>query len=386
MEPSRFKNRAMGSLTSAVADGKNCWAFVPKKLPHAIHYDASMGSAIAEANGALGQLAGLARQAPNPHLLLGPFIRREAILSSRIEGTQTDMAELYTYEAQLSSGTAPVESTDSQEVFNYVRALEYGLARLDNLPISLRLIRELHATLLRDVRGKDRDPGNFRRIQNWIPLPEGSVDRHFVPAPAQDMELAMRELEDYLHAPDENCHLVRIAMIHYQFEVIHPFLDGNGRVGRLIIAILLLHWGLIPHPLLYLSAFFEANREEYYKRLWSATENGAITEWVKFFLRGVAEQALDASQRVASLQNLRDEWLIRVTQKRRSGLNVRLIDSLFESPMITIPRAVKLLEVSYQSAKRHVDGLVEMGILSPVEGQSYNKMFFARDILNALSA
>jgi len=378
----------MGRLVPAIADGRTCWGFVPNALPHSIVYSPHLGTAISDATIAVGQLAGLAAQIPNPHLLLGPFIRREAVLSSRIEGTRTSIEELYAYEAQLSfPGMEPEQGTDPQEVFNYVRALEHGLKRLDTLPCSLRLIRELHSNLLRGVRGRDRDPGNFRRQQNWIPLPENLVDGNYVPPPVPEMEVALSEFERYLHEEDVHCKLVRIAMLHYQFECIHPFLDGNGRVGRLLISLLLVHWGLLPLPLLYLSAFFEANRMEYYSRLWAASSRGEITEWVEFFLRGVAEQALDAANRVRALQALQISWKARLTSQRAPSTALQLVDILFESPVITIPEAMRRLELnSYHSARRQVERLVEEGILKPVDDRSYGKLFLAEKVMTTIQA
>lgn len=382
MEPSRFRNHAMGTLVQAIADGKKCWSFIPNPLPHVINYTPRLASSLAAATGAIGELSGLARQISNPSLLLGPFMRREAVLSSRIEGTKTDIQELYAFEAQLNlPGLQQPDAGDSEEVLNYLRALQYGMRRLHEFPLSLRLIRELHHHLLQGVRGRDRDPGNFRSVQNWIPLPEGEKG-NFVPPPVPEMLNALGALETYLHEEDEHSALVRIALVHYQFEVIHPFIDGNGRLGRLLIALLLVHWKLLPLPILYLSGFFEEHRQEYYERLWAASARGEITEWVDFFLRGAADQAIDTARRVGRLQSLQLLWKSKMTGKRATSLGPALVDLLFEMPVITIPEAMRHLGLSsYKSAQRQVERLVEAGILHSTGDREYNKVFIAWDIL-----
>jgi Fic family protein len=267
-----------------------------------------------------GELAGLGRALPNPHLLIAPLVRREAVLSSRIEGTQTDLADLYAYEAgQLALPglrPAPPES-DVREVLNYVRALEFGLERVHSLPVSLRLARELHARLMEGVRGGRATPGEFRRSQNWIGPPGCTLNEaDYVPPPVAEMHEALDALEKYLHAQGDYPPLVRLAFIHYQFEAIHPFLDGNGRMGRLLLSLLLVNWDLLPLPLLYLSAYFERYRSGYYDLLMAVSQRGDWREWALFFLRGVAEQARDAITRIKGLQDLQIAWRERLTQAR----------------------------------------------------------------------
>jgi Fic family protein len=328
------------------------------------------------------------RTTPNPHLLIGPFMRREAVLSSRIEGTQADIVDLYAYEVgqlPLPGMELSPSEADVREVLNYVRALEYGLERLNTLPVSLRLIRELHERLLAGVRGEHATPGEFRRRQNWIGRPGCTLNEAtFVPPPVPQMRDALDAFEKYLHVGDVHPPLVRLAMVHFQFEAIHPFVDGNGRIGRLLISLLLVQWDLMPLPLLYLSAFFHRHRQDYYELLMAVSERGAWLDWIFFFLRGVAEQAQDAIFRAKRLQDLQAAWRQRLTRPRGSALPLRLAESLFASPVLTIPEAQRLLGVTYPSAQRNVQKLVEAGILRQVGESSYGRTFVATEILQVI--
>jgi len=350
MNPELFRQSPSGRLLQVGKGETAYWAFLPLSLPPDLPLDKGLVRTLSDADRALGELAGLGRTMPNPNLLIAPFIRREAVLSSRIEGTQADLTDLYAYEAgQLPLFTEvkpPPPEADVREVGNYVRAMEYGLKRLDTLPVSLRLLRELHARLMEGVRGEHATPGEFRRSQNWIGRPGCTIqDAEFVPPPVPEMQEALDAFEKYLHVEDNYPPLIRLAFIHYQFETIHPFLDGNGRIGRLAITLLLVNWDLLPLPLLYLSAFFEKHRQGYYDLLLGVSRQGAWPRWVEFFLRGVAEQARDAGQRAKRLQDLQEEWRARLAQKRSPGLLFRLADSLFETPILTIPQAQSLLGV-----------------------------------------
>jgi Fic family protein len=391
MNPERFRGSPSGRLVKAGHGETAYWAFVPRPLPPELPLDLGLMGALSAADRALGELSGLGRTIPNPHLLIGPFMRREAVLSSRIEGTLTDIADLYGYEAgQLPlpglARPAPPEA-DVREVLNYVRALEYGLQRLDTLPVSLRLLRELHERLLEGVRGQEATPGEFRRTQNWIGRPGCTLnDADFVPPAVPEMQGALGAFEKYLHRGDDYPPLIRLALIHYQFETIHPFIDGNGRIGRLLVSLLLVHWDLLPLPLLYLSAYFERHRADYYHLLLAVSERGAWREWAEFFLRGVAEQARDASNRAKQLQDLQLDWHQRLTQARASALLLRLADSLFESPVVTIPRAQRLLDVTYPSAQRNIEKLLAAGILHEIGESSYGRAFAAQEIMDAIGA
>jgi len=363
--------------------------FIPEPLPPGLSYDLELDQAVAESNRHLGELAGLARHLPNPHLLIRPFIRREAVLSSRIEGTEAGIADLYAYEAGqllLPNITREVPAADAREVRNYVLAMEHGLGRLGELPVSLRLLRELHRILMDGARGQTRAPGDFRRIQNWIGPPGCSMEEAtFVPPPAHTLEGLLGRLESYIHTKDPSHPLlVRLALIHYQFEAIHPFLDGNGRIGRLLISLLLVCWDLLPHPLLYLSAYFESRRREYYERLLGVSTHGEWRPWVLFFLRGVARQAQQASLLVKELQDLQQQWRTLLARPGASALETSLMETLFDQPVLSIPDAAARLEVTYPTAKKHVEHLFEIGILEAVQGTSNPKIFVAREILHML--
>ncbi len=389
MNIEQFRTSPSGRLLKIGSGEAAYWAFVPHPLPPTLRFDAELVRTLSDADRALGELAGLGRAMPNPHLLIGPFIRREAVLSSRIEGTQADIADLYAYEAgQLplpGLKPAPPES-DVREVLNYVRAMEYGLERLSTLPVSLRLLCELHERLMEGVRGEQATPGEFRHSQNWIGRPNCTLnDATFVPPPVPEMLEALGTLDKYFHQASELPPLVRLGLIHYQFEAIHPFLDGNGRIGRLLISLLLVNWNLLPLPLLYLSAYFELRRQEYYDLLLVVSERGAWQDWLIFFMRGVAEQARDAVTRAKQLQDLQLEWRKRLTHARASALLLRLADSLFESPLLTIPQAQRILNLTYRSAQLNVEKLIAAGILQSVDDSSYGKSFLAAEILEIIS-
>jgi Fic family protein len=377
-----------GRLVTIGSEQTAYWAFVPHPLPPDLPVDMELMHELSDAFYALGELAGLGRMVPNPHLLVQPFMRREAVLSSRIEGTQTNLRDLYAYEEQqrlfpFTKSTTP--ESDAREVLNYVKAMEFGLERLNTLPVCLRLIRELHERLMEGVRGGYAGPGEFRRTQNWIGPPGSTLNNAgFVPPLVPEMHDALSAFERYLHEDNSYPPLVRLALIHYQFEAIHPFNDGNGRIGRLLISLLMVHWKLLPLPLLYLSAFFENHREEYYDRLQAVSVDGAWFEWVVFFLRGVTEQSRDTIDRIKQLLDLQQEWRHRLTQTGRSTLPMQLMETLFEFPILSIPRAERLLDITYPTAKRHVDRLVAEGILTQAGDASYGKVFVAEDILRIL--
>jgi len=352
-------------------------AFVPSPLPPKLTVSWELSDALARAQGSVGHLRGIGRVLPNPHLLIHPFARREAVLSSRIEGTQASLGDLLLFEI----GSSAYERNDVHEVANYVGALEYGFGRLQELPVSLRLIRELHAKLLTGVRGESGDPGEFRSVQNWIGKPGTKIaDATYVPPPVAEMDVALDAFEKFLHAESHLPALIRLALVHYQFEAIHPFLDGNGRVGRLLITLLLHTEKLLDQPLLYLSAFFERNRDEYYERLLAVSTQGAWSEWIDYFLRAVHEQAVDAVNRANDLLALRDQYANRMTAARQSTLLLAMIDRLFQSPAVTIASAARDLGVTYASAKQNVEKLVAAGILEPLS-TTRNKAYMAREIL-----
>ncbi len=385
MDPAAFNESPAGQLIRVNVPPEPYWAFVPHPLPPGFAYDHQLVGKLSRADRALAELAGLGRIVTNPNLLIRPFMKREAVLSSRIEGTQAEIADLYAYEAgQLSIPglKPPAPEADVREVLNYVEALDYGLERLADWPISLRLIKEIHAQLMRGVRGGYAIPGEFRRSQNWIGAPGCTLRlATYVPPPVPEMNDALGALELYIHRDEEIPPLLRLAFIHYQFEAIHPFIDGNGRMGRLLMILLLVHWGLLPMPLLYLSAYFERHRDAYYAHLLAVSQQGAWRAWLAFFLDGVAEQAADAVARAKELSALQLDWRRRLAQARASALTLRLADALFETPILSIPQAERLLGATYRGAKLNVDKLVDFGILSPAGPSQGGKLFIARDIL-----
>ncbi|HEY6139931.1 MAG TPA: Fic family protein [Thermoanaerobaculia bacterium] len=374
MDPSTFVAPAAGRLVTTVGGAA---AFVPSPLPPELEHSWRLSNALARAQGSVGHLRGIGRVLPNPHLLIQPFARREAVLSSRIEGTQASVGDLYLFEI----GNPVSERSDVREVSNYVAALDHGFARLQELPVSLRLIREMHAKLLSGVRGESSDPGEFRSAQNWIGKPGTKIeDATYVPPPVAEMDIALDAFEKFLHADSHLPALIRLALVHYQFEAIHPFLDGNGRMGRLLITLLLHTERLLEQPLLYLSAFFEQHRDAYYAHLLGVSQRGAWSEWVEFFLRAVHEQALDAVERANRLLSLRDEYRTRMTAARQSALLLAMIDHLFLSPAVTIAGAARDLDVTYASAKQNVEKLVAARILEPLS-EARNRAYMAREIL-----
>lgn len=355
------------------------WSFVPNDLPPKLEVNWKLASLLSEADRKLSELAGIARTLPNPHLLIGPFSRREAVLSSKIEGTQASISDLMSFEAL---GVVASEKSDVREVANYVNALEYGLARLKKLPVSLRLLREIHQHLMHNVRGEGLAPGEFRKIQNWIGPPGCKIeDATFVPPPVHEMKQALGAFEKYIHAPSELPPLVRMALIHYQFEAIHPFIDGNGRVGRLLVTLLLCSEGLMPEPLLYLSAFFERHRSEYYRRLLAVSQEGDWPGWLSFFLRGVAEQSSDAIARAALLQELAAQYRETLQEARSSATLLKLADHLFLRPFVNTSYVAKAMKVSYPAAQKNIDKLIKAGILEEITGRQRRRIYRAGKIM-----
>jgi Fic family protein len=335
---------------------------------------------LSEADTLLGKLAGEGRRLPNPHLLIRPFVQREAVYSSRIEGTQSTLGELLAVEAGAAVARSPA---DLREVGNYVAALEHGLARLPALPLSLRLVCEIHAKLMDGVRGNSATPGEFRRSQNWIGSPGCTLAQaSYVPPPHEDMIEHLSAWERFLHE-DSLPPLVQAAWMHYQFEAIHPFLDGNGRVGRLLITLLLCERGVLPLPLLYLSAFFEATRREYYDLLRGITERSAWEEWLQYFCNGVARQAEDALSRAERINALLEKWRTEAAAEK-SSVPGQLIDLIGSNPYLT-PRNVEAkLGVAYNTAADAIKRLERRGILQKVGDRKRDRVFCAQEILSIL--
>jgi Fic family protein len=355
-------------------------AYVPDPLPPRLGWSDALAAALSRADLAVGRLAGEGRRLPNPHLLIRPFVRREAVLSSRIEGTQATLGELLAAEAGAAVERSP---EDLREVGNYVVALEHGLTRLADLPLSLRLVKELHERLMRGVRGDTATPGEFRRSQNWIgPAGCTLATASFVPPPPDRLMDCLGAWETFLH--DERLPpLVHAALAHSQFEAIHPFLDGNGRVGRLLITLLLVERQVLPSPLLYLSAFFEATRPEYYARLSGVTERGEWEEWLDYFLRGVAGQAEDALSRIQRIDTLVAGWRERIAAAP-SRVPERALGLFVENPFWTVNKLAERLGVAFTTAQRGLDRLEAAGVVMLGSEAKRNRFYCARAILDIL--
>lgn len=358
------------------------WAYVPPPLPPAVVLSPALVAALSRADRALGELSGVGRALPNPGLLAGSLVRREAVLSSRIEGTVATLSDLVLFEMDPSLER---RKGDVREVSNYVAAVDHVLAADRRLPLSLPLLLEAHAVLLDGVRGNYATPGEFRRSQNWIGRPGAVIDTAtFVPPPPERLWECLDPFERYLHADDPHPPLLRVAAAHYQFEAIHPFLDGNGRVGRLLVVLLMVEWGLLPGPLLDLSAWIEPRRDDYYEVLLRVSSEGDWQSWLMFFLAMVVEQASDAAQRAHRLNALRDEMRAQVVWARASALLPALVDELFRVPAITIGRARQLLDVSHRAALLNLEKLTDVGILVEVPRAGRQRLFVAARILDAV--
>ena len=355
-------------------------AFVPDPLPPALEWTPALVRALSDADRLLGRLAGEGGSLPNPHLLIRPFIAREAVLSSRIEGTQATLGELLAADAGATVERSP---EDLREVGNYVAALEHGIRLLPRLPISLRLIREVHAKLMRHVRGGHATPGEFRTSQNWIGVPGSTLQNaSYVPPPPGELMACLGSLETFLH--DHTLPpLVQIALAHYQFEAIHPFLDGNGRAGRLLITLFLIERGILPTPLLYLSAFFEATRRDYYDGLRAVTERSAWEPWLLYFLNGIARQSEDALSRAQRINRRLAQW-----RKEVAGLSSKtpllLLDLLAANPFATLSKAAADLDVAYTTAQRAMLVLERLGMVEEVSKAKRDRVYCARALLAIL--
>ncbi len=363
-------------------------AFVPAPLPPHLSYDPDLVLALSRADAALSELAGLGRTLPDPRLLIAPYVRREAVLSSRIEGTRADLTDLLRDELaapreERENPKVSEKSGDVHEVRNYVTALEYSVERLNTLPLSLRLIRELHRTLMRGVRGEQAMPGEFRRSQNWIGAPGSTMDTAaYVPPPPAEMMDCLTRWENYAHERDVMPDLVQCALLHAQFESIHPFLDGNGRVGRLLITLFLIERGRLDQPLLYLSEYIEANRHGYYEALQRVRTEGDWRGWLLYFLTGVAQTAKKGVEQARKLLDLRAEWGNRLRSQPRAVL---LLDALFANPFVTVAHAERVLGVSNPTARQLVARLEREGVLQETTQRSWGRVYVAEAVFQALA-
>ena len=378
MNPKDFRSSSTGKV---IKTPQGYAAFIPAPLPPLLVYDDDLVLALSRADAALSELSGLGRHLPNPHLLIAPYVRREAVLSSRIEGTKASLSDLLLDEME-NAASVPRAEDDVREVRNYVVALEYGIKRLRDLPLSLRLVRELHARLMKGVRGERATPGEFRRSQNWIGPPGSTpATAPYVPPPPEHMQEALADWERFLHEREKLPDLIQCALMHEQFEAIHPFLDGNGRVGRLLITLFLIERGRLSQPLLYLSAYIEAYRQDYYDLLQRVRTDGDWIGWLRFFIMGVTETAGEAVRHAGRLMDLRDKFRARLRDKPKA---LALLDQLFINPYMTVARAERILKVSNPTARQAVTLLQKNGMLDEISGRAWGRLYLAKPILRAI--
>jgi len=377
MNVAQFTKRSPGRITKTLEGNP---AFVPEPAPRQLRLSEEAVGLLDEASNRLGVLQGIARRLPNPELLIGPYLRREAVLSSRIEGTQTTLSDVYASEAQLKLELTP----DVKEVLNYVMAYRYGLGRLASLPLSLRLLRELHERLMKGVRGAEKRPGEFRTYQNFVGG-DTEHDARYVGPPPLEMKACLNDLDFFMNERTLRP-LVQMAVLHYQFEAIHPFGDGNGRVGRLLTGLFLNERDLLPQPLLYLSAYFERSRDAYYDGLLRVSTHGDWDGWVRYVLEGVRVQSDEAIVLTDRLQALNSRYRRRLHVVHATSNALALADFIFVSPYLTIRMVQKRLETSHPTARAAIRALEEQGILSEQDPhRKWGKVFIADEVYTLIS-
>ena len=359
-------------------------AFIPSALPSnpPIRIDDRLTKLLSAADLALGRLDGSIQTLPNPDLFVFMYVRKEAVLSSQIEGTQSSLNDLLAAEASILSSERP---KDVDEVVNYVCAMNYGLARLTELPLSVRLVREIHAELLKGVRGSKLTPGELRVTQNWIghggcTLTEAS----FVPPPPDEVPRILGEWENFLNKPSNLPPLIDIGLAHAQFETIHPFLDGNGRVGRLLVTFLLCQRKILLKPVLYLSFYFKQHRAEYYEHLQAVRDKGEWENWLAFFLTGIAEVSAEATLTARKILALREEHRAIITRDfgRAAGNGLNVLEHLYKKPIISIAEVRELIGTTYPAASNLVTRLAERGIVREITGYKRNRQFSYSPYIN----
>jgi len=352
-------------------------AFIPASLPPEppVAISDEMQVLLSQADRALGRLDGSIQTLPNADLFVAMYVRKEAVLSSQIEGTQSSLADLLAAEAEILGADRP---RDVDELINYVRAMNHGLRRLADLPVSVRLVREIHEELLHGARGHNLTPGRIRERQNWIGPPGSTLSSAtFVPPPPEEVPHALAELERFVHSDSGLPLLLKIGLVHAQFETIHPFLDGNGRVGRLLITFLLCEKGVLHKPVLYLSHYLKAHQAEYYQRLQAVRDAGAWEEWLTFFLRGIVStcgEATETARRILALREA-DRMTIANRLSRMAGRAYRVLDRLYERPIITVNEVRELTATTYPAANDLVRRLAEESILVEMTGHARNRRF-----------
>lgn len=360
-------------------------AFIPVPLPPnpPLQIGDQFLNILSKADQALGRLDASADMLPNPNLFVGMYVRKEAALSSQIEGTQASLADVLEYEAAAAHRNL---TADVAEIINYVKAMNYGLQRLNELPLSNRLLREIHGELLSGVRGGQMTPGEFRTSQNWIgPAGCDLSEAVFVPPPPHEMEQAIGELETFIHINTPMPALIKIGLIHSQFETIHPFLDGNGRMGRLLITFFLYQQGVLKRPLLYLSSYFKQNRDEYYTRLQAVRDNGDWEQWLQFFATAVWHVSREAADTAHQILVMREQHRHVIQERLAGSVNgLELLDHLYQMPYLTVDMAKTALNVSYPTANSLVTNLTELGLLREVTGRQRDRLFEYAQYVNLL--
>lgn len=386
MEPSRFTTSAFGRPARRPGDKWAFWYFDPAPIPRQLHLEPATVIALSDANLALGQLQGLGQLIADPQLLIGPYITREALASTRIEGTQASLAQVLRADAE--GDELAVQNDDIAEVEAYVRATHLGLERVRTLPLTQRLILEVHAELLAGVRGRERRPGELRQSPVWIGSPTDNPDTAtFVPPLPERLGVLLADWERFVNETPTLPILINCALMHYQFETIHPFLDGNGRLGRLLIGLYLQQTGVLTSPLLYLSGYLESNRREYYERLQSVREHGEIQLWLQFFLTAVRQQALDGIDRASRLVQARERYLDSAT--RTTSRVGELIGLMFANPFLTVRRVERSLEMTNQGARRLIRDAENRGWLRLLDlrgGRGRRQYWLAQEVFDIIEA
>jgi Fic family protein len=381
MKKSDFSQNAPGRLMNTIHGYS---AYIPNPLPPQIEWTTALINQLTKAERSIARLDEVGQSFPAPHVVVRPFMRKEAVLSSQIEGTQTTFQNLLRYEAKQL--TFLENESDAHEVQNYVKALDYSLERIKSLPISLRLIKEIHAILMKGVRGDLLTPGEIRRSQNWIGRPGATLENaRFVPPPVDEMKKCLSDFEKYIHEDANLPPLIRVGLIHYQFEAIHPFLDGNGRIGRLLITLLLTTWQILTQPLLNISHFIENNRTEYYDRLLAVSQEGKWVEWLLFFLDGVHQQAEDAVEKINALQMLRSNYQAMFERDRNRGKLADVVDYFISTPISSISQAQENSNLgSFTMIQSYFEKLIQYGVLEEITGGKRNRIYKASEILRIL--
>ncbi len=378
MDKSLFTEKSPGKLIKVHIENEEDWAFIPDPLPNSWNVPNELWPLLAQAREELARLDGIGRHMPNYNLLLKPLQQREALKSSSLEGTYATPEQLLLFEINPKEPKSQFdEANEWKEVSNYNEALRFGQEALKNIPVSLRLLRALHETLLTGVRGHHRDPGNFRRTQVHV----GS-DRRFIPPPSGEAIECLYQLEKYIHQDNRIDPLIFCFIVHYQFETIHPFLDGNGRVGRLLLSLMIYQWCKLNAPWLYLSPFFDRYKNEYINNLFEISTKGNWNNWIAFCLRATVSQAKDAIKRFDRLVALKEKYLKIISDHGGNIRVYKLVEDLFNAPAITIPQVTKMFEITFPTAKNDIELLVEVQILIPGQRISRSKVFFAPEIIN----